>query len=146
MTIVREMLPEDLESVADLEKRSFSVPWSAETIQEAAESRLDRVWVLMSEGKVAGYCDFRIVAGEGELMRIAVEPSSRGQGFGRKLLETLTETAARNGVDEIALEVRVSNQRAIALYKSFGFRIEAVRKRYYTNPVEDAFIMWRRQD
>ena len=146
MIVVREMLPEDLESVAFLEKKSFSVPWSREAIADAAESPLDQIWVLMADGKIAGYCDFRIIAGEGELMRIAVEPSLRGRGFGRKLMEVLTETARKKGVEEITLEVRVSNATAVALYKSFGFRIEAVRKRYYTNPVEDAFIMWRRQD
>ena len=77
-------------------------------------------------------------------MRIAVLPAARGRGYGRDLMEILAEYARANRVDEISLEVRASNAAAISLYKSYGFKIEEVRKRYYSNPVENALIMWRR--
>ena len=59
-------------------------------------------------------------------------------------MEVLVTDASKRGVTAITLEVRVSNQPAISLYERFGFLKEAVRKRYYTNPVEDALLMWRR--
>lgn len=109
------------------------------------ESLLDRLWVLEENGAVVGYCNFRIIAGEGELMRIAVDPAFRGRGYARKLMEQLEREADKNQVRAMTLEVRASNETAIHLYESCGFQTEAVRKRYYTHPVEDALIMWRRR-
>ena len=77
-------------------------------------------------------------------MRIAVHPELRGRGLSRKLMDQLEETAREKGAEALTLEVRKSNRTAIELYKSYGFRKEAVRKNYYHDPDEDAFIMWRR--
>ncbi len=145
MAYIREMVPEDLAAVAELEKACFSVPWSEILLQEALESPLDHIWVLEEEVQVVGYCDFRVIAGEGELMRIAVSPAVQGRGFGRKLMEQMEADARESQAEEITLEVRASNEPAIRLYKACGFQTEAVRKRYYTHPVEDALIMWRRR-
>jgi ribosomal-protein-alanine N-acetyltransferase len=83
-----------------------------------------------------------VIAGEGELMRIAVHPELRGRGLSRKLMDQLEETAREKGAEALTLEVRKSNRTAIELYKSYGFGEEAVRKNYYENPAEDALIMW----
>lgn len=144
MASIRLMELKDLQDVAELEQKSFTVPWSGKLLEECLESPLDKVWVLEEDGKIMGYCNFRVIAGEGELMRIAVLPGSRGRGYGRELMEILAEYASINQVEEISLEVRASNSAAINLYKSYGFKTEAVRKRYYTDPAEDALIMWRR--
>lgn len=144
MSVIRLMETSDLPAVAELEKRSFTVPWSAALLEECMESPLDEVWVLEENGKIAGYCNLRVIAGEGELMRIAVLPESRGKGYGRELLEVLIRDAKAKHAEEISLEVRASNLAAICLYQSYEFKIEAVRKGYYTNPAEDALIMWRR--
>ena len=145
MVTVREMRQSDLAAVAELERKSFSVPWSEKLLEDSFLSPLDQLWVVTEDETVAGYCNFRVIAGEGELMRIAVRPEARGRGYGRRLMETLEGAAAACGVEDIALEVRISNKRAMDLYKSRGFRAEAVRKGYYTEPVEDAVIMWRRR-
>lgn len=144
MTAIRLMEPEDLSSVTELEQKSFTVPWSEALLSECLKSPYDKVWILENDGKIEGYCNFRVIAGEGEVMRIAVRPSVRGRGYGRKLMETMAEYASANQVEEVSLEVRASNLPAISLYKSYGFKIEAVRKRYYTDPAEDALIMWSR--
>ena len=104
MAAIRLMETKDLHTVAELEQECFTVPWSMTLLSDCLDSPLDKVWVLEEGGKIAGYCNFRV----------------------------------------ISLEVRASNAAAISLYKSYGFKIEAVRKRYYSNPVEDALIMWRR--
>lgn len=145
MAYIREMIPEDLAAVARLEEISFTVPWSEDLLLDALESPLDALWVLVEDECIIGYCNFRVIAGEGELMRIAVAPGVRGKGYGRKLMEHLEKDARQNAVEDITLEVRASNEAAIHLYKSRGFKTEAVRKRYYTHPVEDALIMWCRR-
>ena len=106
---------------------------------------LDDVWLLKeTDGTLVGYINYRFLAGEGELMRIAVHPDKRGAGAGRKLMEQMEQDACEQGIEAITLEVREHNASAIHLYQSFGFQAEAVRKNYYHNPTEDAVIMWQR--
>ncbi len=144
MPVIRSMQREDLPSAAGLEERCFTVPWSEKLLAKCLESPLDQVWVLEDGGEIAGYCNLRIIAGEGELMRIAVHPAKRGRGYARELMEELEKHASENGAQSLSLEVRASNLPAICLYKSYGYEIRAVRKRYYTHPVEDAYIMQHR--
>ena len=77
-------------------------------------------------------------------MRIAVKKEYRGLGYSRKLMEQMVKSAAEMGIQDLTLEVRAGNEPAINLYKSCGFKKEAVRRGYYHDPTEDAFIMWRR--
>ena len=96
------------------------------------------------EEKILGYCNLRVLAGEGEVQRIAVHPESRRLGLGRKMMDAMVEYAIREGAYAISLEVREGNLAARNLYESYGFAAEAVRKAYYHNPTEDALIMWKR--
>lgn len=132
----------DISLVAELEVICFSQAWSQRTLEEGLNSRFDWFWVLETEtGMIGGYCNLRIVAGEGELMRIAVRPEFRGHGFGKKLMDVLVDFARHHGAGPISLEVRAGNETAINLYKTYGFQKEAVRKGYYSAPIEDAYIM-----
>lgn len=142
--MIRWMLKDDLDAVAELEQLSFSIPWSYENLEQGLSNGLDQYLVWEENGMAAGYINFRILAGEGEIERVAVHPLLRGRGFGRKLMEAMVEYASGQGVRDITLDVRVNNQTAINLYESCGFVKEAVRKDYYRQPTEDAFIMWRR--
>jgi ribosomal-protein-alanine N-acetyltransferase len=81
------------------------------------------------------------VAGESEILRIAVRPSFRRRGFGRKLMEYFLNVRKAKGDLTVFLEVRASNISAIALYESCGFRSYTVRRNYYKNPTEDAVMM-----
>lgn len=142
--MVRWMRKDDLDAVAELEQLSFSIPWSYETLKEGLSNGLDQYLVWEENGIAAGYINFRILAGEGEVERVAVHPLMRGRGFGRKLMDAMAEYTSSQGVTAITLEVRSGNQSAINLYESCGFVREAVRKDYYREPTEDALIMWRR--
>ncbi len=134
----------DLEAVAELERLCFSIPWSPAAIEEAFSNELYRFAVVEEKGKVVGYANFRIVADEGEIERVAVHPDSRRRGYGRKLMEAMVNYARRKGVRDMTLDVRVNNEKAINLYKSCGFAEEGRRRDYYREPTEDAIIMWRR--
>lgn len=140
---VRPMTQEDIPAVAELERESFSCPWSEKLLAEGLGCQWDTYDVLEDqEGRIAGYSVIRILAGEGEVQRIAVRKDCRGRGYGRKLMEVMAGEAREASAFDITLEVRASNIPARKLYESFGFREEAVRKSYYQNPVEDAVIMW----
>lgn len=142
---VRPMRAEDVERVAHLERVCFSESWSENLLRSGLENRLDSYLVYEEAGTVLGYCVLRILADEGEIQRIAVDPAFRRRGAGRKLMEAMAALGRMKGVREVALEVRESNEGARKLYESYGFKQEAVRKEYYHNPTEDAIIMWNRR-
>lgn len=142
--MVRWVNREDLETVARLEEICFSIPWSNNAIEEAFDNELYRFVAAEENGVVVGYANFRIVADEGEIERVAVHPDFRRRGYGRKLMEAMVEYSRRKGVRDMTLDVRVNNEKAINLYESCGFVEEGRRKDYYREPTEDAIIMWRR--
>jgi ribosomal-protein-alanine N-acetyltransferase len=142
--ILRKMEKNDLPALTFLERVCFSDPWSEGILAELPDSSFDEIWVLESDGTIVAYANFRFLAGEGELMRIAVLPEFRGKGLSRKLMDRLAESSAKKNAPDLTLEVRAGNTVAINLYQAYGFKAEAVRKGYYHNPTEDAVIMWRR--
>ncbi len=143
--MVREMQPEDVFGVSEIERICFSDPWSLESVKDGLESSLDTWLVLEEGGDLLGYCVFRIIAGEGELLRIALLPEYRGRGLSKKLMGRLVEYSRKKGVESLSLEVRESNKKARNLYKSYGFEEETIRKNYYLDPCENAVIMWNRR-
>ncbi|MCI8576030.1 MAG: ribosomal protein S18-alanine N-acetyltransferase [Lachnospiraceae bacterium] len=139
------MAPADLEQVADLERQCFTESWSYKLLEAGLHSDYDVYYVFQQEERILGYCNLRILAGEGEVQRIAVLPGYRRLGVARKMMEAMVTCARASLVSAISLEVRQGNLPARNLYESFGFRAEAVRKGYYRNPSEDALIMWKRE-
>lgn len=144
-TILRAMTADDLPAVERIEQTCFSDAWSEKLLSDMLESEWDEAWVLADEkNSVIGYANFRFLAGEGELMRIAVLPEYRGHGESKKFMDRLEISSREKEAPDLTLEVRAGNTPAINLYKFYGFQAEAVRKNYYHDPVEDALIMWRR--
>jgi len=134
----------DLEAVAELEKVCFTESWSWKLLEAGLCSPYDEYYVFEQEGRILGYCNLRILAGEGEIQRIAVLPGFRRLGVARKMMEAMEASARANQVCGVTLEVRESNVAARNLYESFGFAAKAVRRGYYHRPSEDALIMWKR--
>jgi ribosomal-protein-alanine N-acetyltransferase len=85
-----------------------------------------------------------IVFDEAHITTIGVDPPYRGRGFGELLLLALIDEAVRRGANWMTLEVRVSNTIAQDLYRKYGFAIQGVRRRYYSDNDEDAYVMWSR--
>ena len=85
--------PGDLPAVRALELECFSDAWSEKLLQDLLTSSWDKTWVLKEDETVCGYCNFRVIAGEGELMRIAVRGACRGRGYGRLRMERLGRDA-----------------------------------------------------
>lgn len=143
--MIRNMRETDLNQVAELEQNCFSEPWSYQLLKSGLDSAYDIYYVWEQDEIILGYCNLRILAGEGEIQRIAVLPQYRRHGLGRKLMEAMMDVSRENQVETVSLEVRESNVAARRLYESYGFQAEAVRKGYYHNPVENAVIMWNRE-
>ena len=143
--IVRKMQTEDLTEVCRIEKENFSLPWSEKSFLESME-RKDTVFLTALIGEeVAGYIGCYCIAGTGEITNVAVKSTHRRKGIGAKLLEKLYEEGAGLDTWEFFLEVRESNQAAIALYSCQGFVKEGIRKNFYQKPVENAVIMWKHE-
>lgn len=141
--VLRPMTEGDVAQVTALEQACFSDAWSEKLVADLLDSSYDEAWVLVCEDdEIAGYINIRFLAGEGELMRIAVKPEFRGLGLSRILMDRMIRSAREQEAPELTLEVRAGNEAAIGLYRSYGFASEAVRKGYYHNPTEDALIMW----
>ena len=73
---------------------------------------------------------------------LAVRPSVAAGGR-PALLDHVLRVGRGWGRGRATLEVRASNQGAVRLYERFGFSVAGVRPSYYTNPVEDALVLWR---
>ncbi len=92
---------------------------------------------------VAAFCCAWVVLDELHINNVAVGPRFRRQGFARRLLTHVMQDAVGKGATQATLEVRRSNGPALRLYDVLGFTVRGVRRDYYSNPVEDALILWR---
>ena len=143
MNIVMErMRPEHLDAIAALETRCFSDPCSRSAIEPELENPLS-LWLCAVDGDtLAGYVGSQSVLGEADMMNLAVAPEYRRRGIGRALVTELCDRLIREKqVHVLTLEVRDSNEAAIALYMSLGFCQVGLRKNYYLRPREDARIL-----
>lgn len=84
-----------------------------------------------------------MVLDEGDITNVAVRPDRQKEGIGHFLMDSLIRLAEQQGVTTIHLEVRTGNGTAIRLYERMGFTKDGIRKKYYTDPVEDALLMTR---
>ena len=144
----RLMRVSDLDAVMALDRRAFFDSWSETTWRHELETALASWYVLeLPEQGLAGYAGLWNVAGEGQVMRVAVDPAARCRGYGRRLTEQLLARAWAEGCTAVTLEVRESNGPAQAVYRRCGFRAAGVRPHYYADNGEGALIMWLyRQD
>lgn len=134
------ILISDIQAVLEIEKDSFPDPWSEKLFAEELDGDARRLnAALKVGGLLVGYGMGWVVADEFHLGNLAVARSLRGRGYGRSLLRHMLDVAAGRGCRICSLEVRASNQAAIGLYRAFGFREIALRRRYYGD--EDALVM-----
>ena len=137
-------LARDLDGIVAVDAASFNNPTPREAIAwEARHSDVARMHVLRApDDTVVGFAASWVIFDELHINSLAVLPGWRGRGLAWFLLGEVVAASRREGVTRATLEVRESNLAARRLYESFGFRQVAVRRRYYTNPVEDALILW----
>jgi [ribosomal protein S18]-alanine N-acetyltransferase len=144
MVIERVTSARDLTDVAALEAVCFTNPWTREMLErEVRDSAVARVYVLRNaEGTIAAFCACWIVVDELHINTLAVDPARRRAGLGSALMRQVLEEAAREGAQRATLEVRASNAPARRLYAALGFVEAGVRPGYYSQPDEDAIVLW----
>ena len=137
----------DLTDMMSIERSAFAEPWSASMMRESLLSAHSRVWGLFvpcdNESRLIGFGVVSIIFDEAEILSMTVDQEYQRQGYGRILLDFLVYKARKAGAQHIFLEVRISNQAAIALYRQAGFEEISLRKDYYHlegDQYEDAYI------
>jgi len=134
---------DDLEALVDLEALTFPEdPWTPFMLADELMSPASRYWIAADEsGAAIGYGGVKVGGDQADVMTIGVAPHARGRGAGAAILDALLDWARQAGAAEIFLDVRPSNEGAIALYNSRGFVEIGRRPRYFRNPVEEAVEM-----
>jgi dihydroorotate dehydrogenase electron transfer subunit len=138
---VRELAEADMEEILAIERDSYPLPWTREHFLDELKS--DHSFPLVAIGpdeRIIGYICPRFLLDEGHIYNIAVHRSFRKRGLGRLLLEKVLGICRERRVVTLYLEVRTSNNAAIALYRQVGFVSTGERSRYYEN-CEDAMLM-----
>lgn len=139
---VRRATIKDAKEIFAIEMECFSVPWSLDSIETELLNEDKKLYYVVEDvNGVVGYAGAWLVYDEGQITNIAIRPSARRQGFGAKLTSALIEECFKRGMHEIFLEVRISNLSALSLYRQLGFTVKGMRKNYYSEPKEDAYIM-----
>jgi ribosomal-protein-alanine N-acetyltransferase len=142
-TVIRSSTEADLDAVMEVERLCFPTPWA----RQAFADELARPWARLelscepASGRVVGFCNYWLVAGEVHILNVAVHPDFRRRGLAAQLVHHILAHAARERAKVVLLEVRASNTAAQALYAKLGFRQVGRRPRYYADNGEDALLM-----
>jgi ribosomal-protein-alanine N-acetyltransferase len=139
---LRRAVAADLPFVAEIERNSFSDPWSMASFRAAlGEERVLFVVAESPSGELLGYVVAWSTVDEAELANLAVVPTARGAGVGKALVDAALRYGKEKGCVCLFLEVRESNAAARAVYVARGFEQVSRRRRYYRDPVEDALVL-----
>ncbi len=142
--VIEPMRRRHVRAILDIEEQVYPKPWTSGVFaSEIDQVRTgSRYYVVgIRETTLVGYGGLMFATDEAHVTNVAVDPRRRRQGIARHLLSHLIDTAIERGAQALTLEVRVSNEAALGLYRDFGFAPAGIRQRYYENS-EDALVMW----
>jgi ribosomal-protein-alanine N-acetyltransferase len=148
IVVFRKAELSDLPTICAIERASHPHPWSIQALEPEFTHPWSRFRLAILRDplhqypdEIMGYCLSWLMPAELHILNLAVLPAYRRKGVARRALLDTLQIARQAGVEEILLEVRASNQAAIALYQGFGFYQIGLRKKYYDKPVEDAWVL-----
>ena len=131
-----------IEEICDIEKRCFSDAWSRQSFIDEIDNENSVFIVVKKEDKIVAYSGFWYIVDDAQIMNVAVDIAYKGMKISHILMKEMIQRAMDKNMATMSLEVRVSNEIAINLYKVYGFEIVGVRKQYYQDNKEDAYIMF----
>ena len=139
---MRPMKQVDVDAVSEIEKRAYPFPWTPGIFRDCLRAG-HHCWVLEAGSTLLGYGVLSAAAGEAHILNICIAPEYQGRGHGRRLLRRLVDLARWHQANQVFLEVRPSNPRAIQLYRDEGFNEIGQRPNYYPAEKgrEDAIVM-----
>ena len=139
---VRACRTEDCSRIREiLEDSREAGHWSASSMVETLQEHPRHFLLAWQDEEIAGFISGRRVADEGEILNLAVKPESRRSGVGKTLVLALLDGFWREGAVQVFLEVRESNDAALAFYRGMGFRQIGRRAGYYRQPEEAALVL-----
>lgn len=141
---IREMTPEDVPAVLDIDRICFSEVWSGQVFLDLFQYMSNHYYVAEQGHTVCGFAGISVAGDTADVMKIGVLPEYRRMGVAQQLLQALLVKAKETGCEQVMLEVRETNAAARQLYRKNEFRELAVRKQYYTQPVENGIVMNRK--
>ena len=133
--------PNDLDEIVAIENVSFPSPWPRRIFEREIEAKNSYKRVIRFSGSVVAYIVTWTIYDEVHILNIAVHPDFRKIGLGEMLIRDCLASSLEPGLKLVLLEVRVSNSSAIKLYEKIGFKTLSVRKKYYSDTGEDAYVM-----
>ena len=138
----RPLTLQDLPAIMAIERRAYEFPWTTGIFSDCLRVGYT-AWGLEEFGTLRAYCITSIAAGEAHILNLCVDPSYQGLGLGGRLLGRMLELARKRQVERVLLEVRSSNEQAMALYHRHGFSKVGERRGYYPaqGGREDAVVM-----
>jgi ribosomal-protein-alanine N-acetyltransferase len=139
---IRNATYSDLPRILEIERLSFSEPWSLNSFRRELTLPFSRIIVASrtTDGPIEAFMVRWLVADELHILNIAVDPALRHSGIGTRLMEEAISEAKAKRAEIITLEVRRANLAARSLYRKFNFQERRLRKNYYA-PGEDAIVM-----
>jgi [ribosomal protein S18]-alanine N-acetyltransferase len=143
---LRPVAPADLADLAEIHAQAFDHPWSAEALRATLDGAHVFGLVGGAGAHAAGFILISSVAGEAEILTLAVRPTDRRRGIAAALVEAASSVALARAGEVMWLEVAEDNPAAIALYGRTGFTLAGRRPRYYPRPnggFADALLMRR---
>jgi ribosomal-protein-alanine N-acetyltransferase len=141
--LIAPMRRRHLRGVLAIEQRTNHRPWSFNLFMGELRMPASRVYVVaLDRHQVLGFGGLMLTGAEGHITNIAVHPDHRRRHLASRMLLVLFRQAIALGLDDLTLEVRMSNDAAQELYRRFGFAPGGVRRNYYADLGEDALIMW----
>ena len=138
---VRYAQPADRDGIFAVEQLCSGMPWSKGQIAEELQNEYAHTFVAEADGAVVGFASAHILQGDGHLNELGVLPQHRRKGIARALLAAVMQACTAAQCEVFSLEVRESNEGAIALYTAFGLEKAGLRKNFYQNPAEHALVM-----
>lgn len=138
---VVSMRESHLDEVVALERQTFALPMSREGFAREMALSMAHLCVALHAGNVVGYMNYWRVDREIHILTIAVLPAFQRRGVGKTLFDAMIEQTS--DAESYHLELRVSNEKALAFYRGYGFEIVGKRPRYYADNAEDAYLMSR---
>lgn len=140
--LIRNMELSDVDRIVELEKQLFTSAWSKEDfIYELTINPYGCYFVVDIDNQVQGYVGIWLMGDQSQITTLGIDKQFQGQGLSKKLMEYVIDITNELKYPRITLEVRVSNNKAISLYQQYGFKQVALRKNYYQDNHEDAYLM-----
>lgn len=139
---LRPMNAADLDEVLAIEYRVCPLPWGRGNFTDSMSCGYS-CWVCRIDGDLVGYFVVMLAVDEAHLLSIGVAEKRQGMGFGARLLRHAMGVARAGRAKILLLEVRPTNEKALMLYRLFGFQQIGVRRRYYPagKDREDALVL-----